>query len=276
MESVMEHYVEKTKLHFIKNSSTSVPVINYSGHDELQQYSDAYAFQEAEIINARALEVPFSLRKEGFELARFTPRDVDYLDVDAVKASYYDDVETLVKNQTGATNVFAFDHTVRRGIKDSNRHPAYHVHNDYTHETGASRAISMLGEDVVNRFSGKRMVQINVWRSIAGVVETDPLAFLDNKTLDEKDLIKAHIFFNNMKTGEKHKGEIFALKQNPNQKWYFYPQMGSNEAVLIKGFDSDKSQARFAMHTAFPLSTQGEHSKPRQSIETRTYAFFDV
>ncbi|MEG3755509.1 hypothetical protein [Psychromonas arctica] len=46
--------------------------------------------------------------------------------------------------------------------------------------------------------------------------------------------------------------------------------------VLIKGFDSEPTSARFAMHTAFPLANQGENNKPRQSIETRTYAFFDV
>lgn len=277
----MKHNIEKTQLHFIKRESTNTPVINYSGYDELQEYSDDYNFQDTDIINARSItDREFSLNKEGFELASFTPSDVDYLDQQAVKAAYYAEVEALIKKQIGATDVFAFDHTVRRGIEGSNRHPAYHVHNDYTHETGSSRAVSMLGEDIINRFAGKRMVQINVWRSIAGVVQKDPLAFLDNQSLDEKDLVPAKIAFNDMKTGEKHHGEIFALKKNPAQKWYFYPQMDSNEAVLIKGFDSDKSKAAFAMHTAFPLANQDEsqHEKkaPRQSIETRTYAFFDV
>lgn len=273
----MKYKTEKTKLHFIKSESTNTPVINYSGYDELQEYSDDYRFQETDIINARSvIDAAFNLDKEGFELTSFTPNDVDFLDQEAVKASYYAEVETLIKKQIGATDVFAFDHTVRRGIEGSNRHPAYHVHNDYTHETGSSRAVSVLGEEVINRFAGKRMVQINVWRSIAGVVQKDPLAFLDNQSLDEKDLVKAKIAFNDMKTGEKHQGEIFALKQNPNQKWYFYPEMDSSEAMLIKGFDSDQSKARFSMHTAFPLADQNENSTPRQSIETRTYAFFDV
>ncbi|MBD5771762.1 CmcJ/NvfI family oxidoreductase [Marinomonas colpomeniae] len=273
----MKYKAEKTKLHYIRNESTTTPVINYSGHDELQEYSDGYRFQETDIINARsATGTAFNLDKQGFELVSFTPNDVDFLDPKAVKSSYYTEVEALIKEQIGATHVFAFDHTVRRGLKDSNRHPAYHIHNDYTHETGSSRAVSVLGEEIINRFAGKRMVQINVWRSIAGVVNKDPLAFMDHQSLDEKDLVKAKIAFNDIKTGEKHHGEIFAVKQNPAQKWYFYPQMDSSEAVLIKGFDSDKSKAHFAMHTAFPLADQNENSVPRQSIETRTYAFFDV
>lgn len=194
--------------------------------------------------------------------------------MDAVKQSYYSEVKTLVKKETGATDVFVFDHTVRGGIKDSNRHPAYHVHNDYTFKTGESRALSVLGKKAIARFAGKRMIQINVWRSIAGIVEKNPLALMDAITLDMKDLVSAKISFNDMKTSEHHKGEIFALKKNANQKWYFYPAMDSTEAILIKGFDTDRSQSRFAMHTAFPLFAQGEHNKPKQSIETRTYAFF--
>lgn len=273
----MNKKIEKTLLHFIKHDTNVAPVITYSGHDELQEYSDAYVFLDADIIDARQVsdETTFTLDSAGFSLVPFSPKSIDFLNPQAVKASYYSEVEALIKEQTAATDVFAFDHTVRRGIEGSNRHPAYHVHNDYTHETGISRASSMLGEEVVKRFAGKRMVQINVWRSISGVVERDPLAFMDKRTLDEQDLVKANIFFNDMKTGEKHQGEIFALKQNPQQKWYFYSRMDAEEAVLIKGFDSDPSVASFAMHSAFPLSVQHELSKPRESIETRTYAFFD-
>lgn len=278
----MTYSVEKTKLHYIKNDSTAVPVVNYSGHDESQGYSDDYIFHETDIINARTPDTralndkaAFSLNREAFKLVTFTPGNVDFLDTKSVSETYYGDVEALVKKETGASDVFVFDHTVRRGIKNSNRQPAYHIHNDYTFETGQSRALSVLGENVLKKFSGKRMIQINVWRSIDGIVEKDPLALMDATTLDQKDLVKTDIHFNDMNTGDTHKGEIFALKKNPNQKWYYYPEMNEQEAILIKGFDSDESQSRFAMHTAFALSNQNEKNKPRQSIETRTYAFFD-
>jgi hypothetical protein len=273
----MKYDLEKTKLHFIKNESIAVPIVNYSGLDESQSYSDEYTFHETDIVNARSLseERTFSLDREAFKLITFSPDDVNFLAPELVKKSYYPDVEALVKKETGASHVFAFDHTVRRGIKNSNRHPAYHVHNDYTFETGISRASTFLGNDVVAKFAGKRMIQINVWRSIAGVVEQDPLALMDATTLDNKDLVRTEIHFNDMNTGDQHNGEIFALKKNSNQRWYYYPAINSEEAILIKGFDTDKSRSCFAMHSAFPLAGQGDHNKPRQSIETRTYAFFD-
>lgn len=273
----MKYDSEKTTLHFIRAESTKVPVINYSGLDESQSYSDDYTFLESEVIDARKTKnsTAFSLDREAFKLVNFCPVEVDFSNPEVVKNSYYPRVEELVKNETGASHVFAFDHTVRRGIKNSNRHPAYHVHNDYTFETGKVRAESVLGKDVVEQFVGKRMIQINVWRSIAGVVEQDPLALMDATTLDCQDLVRTKINFNDMNTGEKHSGEIFALKKNENQRWYYYPEMSADEAVLIKGFDTDKTVSCFAMHSAFPLAGQGEHNRPRQSIETRSYAFYD-
>jgi len=180
----MQYDVEKTTLHYIKSESTGVPTIDYSGFDESQSYSDDYIFLETDVINARAFKEKdaFSLDVEAFKLVEFSPDEVDFLDVEAVKNNYYSSVEELVKKETGASNVFAFDHTVRRGIKNSNRHPAYHVHNDYTFETGLVRASSILGDDIMERFAGKRMIQINVWRSIAGVVEQDPLTLMDATT----------------------------------------------------------------------------------------------
>lgn len=269
--------MEKSTLHFIRSDSTGTPFVNYSGFDESQEYSDDYTFLETDILNARTTtdKAPFTLDRQAFELVHFRPRELDFLHPELVKTHYYPEVEALVKEATGADEAFAFDHTVRRGIADSNRHPAYHVHNDYTFETGRIRAASFLGEAVIERFAGKRMIQINVWRSIAGRVEQDPLALLDATTLDVADLVKTEIIFNDMKTGNTHFGEIFALKKNAAQRWYYFPEMDAAEAVLIKGFDTDPSVSCFAMHSAFPLAGQGPHNKPRQSIETRVYAFFD-
>jgi len=270
--------VEKVKLHYIKNESTKRPLVNYSGYDESQGYSDEYIFSDTEVFDARQYEDKkhFSLDKEGFTKVTFKPKDVDYSKPENVKDNYYAEVEKLIKLHTGASDVFVFDHTVRRGLKDSNRRPAYHIHNDYTFATAKTRPVDVLGQDIIGRFKGKRMIQINVWRPINGLVERDPLALMDFTTLDLKDLVETDIKFNDMKTGETHNGEIFALKKNPNQKWFYFSGIDSEEAIMIKGFDSDESKSRFAMHTAFALSGQNEESKHRESIETRTFVFFDM
>jgi hypothetical protein len=53
------------------------------------------------------------------------------------------------------------------------------------------------------------------------------------------------------------------------------PDLGTDEAVLIKCWDSDAGVARFAPHTAFDDPTTPADTPPRESIEFRTIAFFD-
>ncbi len=267
----------KSKLHYINNASEKVPRVSYSGSNESQSYSDDYIFHEEVIYDGRLKESEKEARldREGFRFISFSPsKEIDFSDSENVEKNYYPEVEKIIKAATGASEVFVFDHTVRRGLENSNRHPAYHIHNDYTFETGETRVIDVLGEDIMKKMSGKRMVQINLWRSISGQVERDPLALMDATTLNVDDLVKTEIEFNDNNTGDKHYGEIFALKKNQNQKWYYYPGMTSDEALLIKGFDTDKSSSLFSMHTAFALPEQDKKSKPRQSIEARTFIFF--
>jgi len=52
--------------------------------------------------------------------------------------------------------------------------------------------------------------------------------------------------------------------------------MTGDEAVLIKTFDSDLGgRARRSIHTAFANPDAPAGAGPRESMETRTLAFFD-
>ena len=52
--------------------------------------------------------------------------------------------------------------------------------------------------------------------------------------------------------------------------------MTREEALVFKVYDSDASlPARFTAHTAFEDPTSPANAPPRESIETRTFAFFD-
>ena len=47
------------------------------------------------------------------------------------------------------------------------------------------------------------------------------------------------------------------------------------EALIIKTYDSaEDGPARFTIHTAFDDPTAAADAAPRQSIESRTFAFF--
>ena len=59
----------------------------------------------------------------------------------------------------------------------------------------------------------------------------------------------------------------------PRHRWWFFPDLTADEALLFKLHDSDHSVAWRAPHTAFeaPYAAQ---ANPRESVELRTIAFF--
>jgi len=263
-------------LHFIKPETTLQPEVIYTGGETPQIYNDAYQFMSTEIIDARESKEQFSIHKQGFKLTNFTPKHTDfaYLDNCQVASSelYYKEVEQLIKAQTGANHVFVFDHTIRQAIPGSTRRPAHHIHNDYTNESGLRVAEESIDANNFAAMAGKRMIQINVWKSLNGTVKRSPLALCDASSIDENDFVKTQIIFQN----PDGLGEIFALRQNPKQRWMYFPEITANEAILIKGYDTDLSGvARFTPHTAFESPNQDESAKPRHSIEARAFAFYD-
>lgn len=261
-----------TKLNFVDPNSKQAPRVTYSGTYEGQSYNDAYQMRDVRIANARSSSEIFKLHENGFEKTSHTLKNPNFDDEAWIENVLYKDVESLVQKVSGASHVFIFDHTIRRGTNNSLRKPAQHVHVDYTHNTGPSRAKQMIDAEEFKQLQGNRFIQVNFWRSINGPVEQMPLAFLDSRTLDESDLIIAEIAF----TDTDHLGEIYAVKQNHQQRWYYYPDMQETEALLIKGYDTDNDAvSRFTPHSAFIDPTSKANAAPRHSIEVRTFAFFD-
>ena len=71
-------------------------------------------------------------------------------------------------------------------------------------------------------------------------------------------------------------GELQLVTWNPNHRWYWFSAMTSTEAALIKTFDSAADgRARRSIHTAFANPHAPADAAPRESLETRTLAFFD-
>ena len=70
--------------------------------------------------------------------------------------------------------------------------------------------------------------------------------------------------------------EVYHIAHNPAHVWFYFPQMTRNEALMFKVFDSDAGKpTRFTAHTAFDDPNTPPNAPPRESIETRTFAFFD-
>lgn len=226
------------------------------------------------ICNGRALARSFSLDRQAFIL---TPHDTqvrDFYDEREIATIYFPEVEALIKRETGASKVVIFDHTVRtadRAVERGLRAPVRSVHNDYTEKSGPQRVRDLLPPDEAEARLSKRFAEYNVWRNIAHhPIEMAPLGLVDAQTIAPRDLAVCDLVYSD------RVGEIYQGVYSADHQWHYFPAMARAEAIVIKCYDSAKDgRARFSLHSAFDDPSSPVDPRPRQSIEVRTFAFFD-
>lgn len=245
-----------------------------AGQDN-SKWAGLYEDHTISIHNGRQSDEPFDIDRQGFALIDQTSGVSDFFDESQIASIYESEVVEMLKTMTGAGRVHVFDHTRRADSKSMReqtvvREPAGVIHNDYTDVSAAKRVRDLFPADEAEDLLSRRFSIVNVWRSSNGnPIETAPLALCDARSVDDNDLI----------TVERHSkdriGEVQQVIQNDKHRWYYFPQMQPDEALLIKTFDSaTDGRARFSVHTAFEDPAAPENAIPRESIETRAFLFF--
>jgi hypothetical protein len=226
------------------------------------------------IFDGRLVAKNFSLDREGFELVRHPTVVRNFYDDAEVRRIYYPVVEAFLAATLRADRVLIFDHTVRRRVEGAPdirgagpRQPATRVHVDQTVTSGANRVREHLPDEAEELLKGRVQV-INLWRPIRGPVRDTPLAMLDGTTVKEGDLIASDLIYPN------RSGETYSVKYNPDHRWFYFPDVTPDEAILLKCYDSaTDGRTRFGPHTAFVDPTTPANAPPRESIELRTLVF---
>src|SRR3990167_4963220 len=223
------------------------------------------------IHDSRPIVRDLSLDRQAFILTHHDTAVCDFYDREEVRTAYEPEVEALIKKETGAAKVVVFDHTVRtadRAVERGLRAPVRSVHNDYTEKSGPQRVRDLLPPDEAEIRLKKRFAEYNVWRNIAHEpIEMAPLGFVDAESIAPRALAVCDLIY------ADRTGEIYIGVQNADHRWYYFPKMTRDEAILIKCYDSMKDgRARFSLHSAFDDPTSPADPKPRQSIETRAFA----
>ena len=270
------------------------------------------------IYDARQLSEAdaMTLDINGFELVDAPVPAYDFMDHQEVIIDYYRDCEKLVARMTGA-KAWAFDHNIRSvegqsaGLKVKGgqdvQGPAHIVHGDYTLRSAPERLQQLAKAPSVNDTlrevippgsallpqesvdcalaDNGRFAIINVWRNIAfDPVATHPLALCDGRFVEPEDLVVFEIHMSD------RIGENYWSKYHDRHRFYSYPEMIRNEALLIKQWDSAGELARsagrnadrssngpctFSFHSAFIDPTTPEDAPDRWSIEVRCIVIYD-
>ena len=225
------------------------------------------------IRNGRGDAGRFALETDGFRFVDHDTQVRDFFDPDEVRRVYYPEMEALIKSESGARRVVVFDHTLRTAddeLRESRkiREVVRRVHNDYTEWSGPQRVRDLLPDEAETLLRG-RFAIIQVWRPIRRPVETFPLAICDARTLSPDDLVISERRY------PDRIGQTYAITYNAAHRWYWFPRMRRDEALVFKVFDSlTDGRARWTAHTAFEDPTSPPDAYPRESIEIRTLAFF--
>ncbi len=215
-----------------------------------------------------------TLDREGFALIRRRSAVSGFTDEEEVHTVYYPESARIIQEATGAERVVIFDHTIRRrvpGAVDRSagtpRQPVSRVHVDHTEWSGPQRVRDLMGEEAEALLRG-RVEIVNLWRPITGPLEDAPLAMCDARSVAPEELVASDLVYRD------RKGETYSVLFNPRHRWFYAPRMGTDEALLLKVYDSAKDgRARFSPHSAFEDPTAPADRLPRESIEIRALAF---
>jgi hypothetical protein len=228
-----------------------------------------------QIRDLRPIQHELSLDVQGFALKEQRTAVTDFWDDDEVRRVYYPEAERFIKELTGASRVFIFDHLQRRrvpGVRDRSRggprQPATRVHVDHTARSGPQRVRDLLPDEAEELLKGRVQV-INMWRPIRDEPLRDaPLGVCDSRTVAATDLVPSDLVY------RERVGETYSVTYNPAHAWYYVPEMRRDEVLMLKIADTRTDiPARFMPHSSFTDPTTPPDARPRESIELRTLVF---
>ena len=256
--------------------SEETPVYHASvGGGDTNRYDGRFEDRSVVIRNGRDLIDRFSLDRQGFILVRHDTDVSDFYEESQITNVYEPEIERLIAELTGARRVFVFDHTFRsdaQAIREERkvRDPVPLVHNDYTARSARRRVRDLLPAGEVDDLLRNRFAIINVWRSVKGSVQTTPLAVCDARSVSDSNLVAVE------RRARDRIGEMQQATFDSNHRWYFFPDMERDEALVFKTYDSAADgRARRSLHAAFDSPIAPPTAGPRESIETRAFAFFE-
>ncbi|MCZ6773425.1 MAG: CmcJ/NvfI family oxidoreductase [Proteobacteria bacterium] len=233
-----------------------------------------YRFYDVTIRDGRPIADSFALEREGFVFRRHDTKVTDFFDADQRRDIYGPEIEKLVLEVSGAKRVVVFDHTVRTQSEITReekgvREPVPMVHNDYTDKSAAQRVRDMLPADEAEDLLSRRFGVIQVWRPIRWKVQNLPLAICDAQTMMPEEIFASDLIYRD------RVGETMRMTYSPDHRWYYFPDMDPGEAMVFKTYESERDgRSRFTAHTAFTDPNSPADAPPRESIESRAFAFY--
>ncbi|MGE5272019.1 MAG: CmcJ/NvfI family oxidoreductase [Thiohalocapsa sp.] len=269
----MPETIEADLSYLVDTGEKLVTVVAEARGRDRRLSGDSNETHRVRIRNGRPIADKFEFEREGFRFVPHHSRVANFHDEEEIRRVYYPECEALISEVSGAKRVVVFDHTLRTASEDQRaaqkiRDIVSRVHNDYTEWSGPQRVRDIMGGEAEELLKG-RFAIIQVWRPVGHPVESHPLAICDAQSVRPETLVV------NERRYPGRVGQTYGITYDPGQRWYWFPHMQPDEALVFKVYESLKDgRARWTAHTAFADPGAPPHARPRESIEIRTLAFF--
>jgi hypothetical protein len=234
-----------------------------------------------------AADLPFD--ECGFQLIAHQSAVTDWTDDKALDKVGRDEFGELAREFTGcdAAGVYTvISRNPATAKTEADFAPILSVHSDYTHDyrpmvTEDDRAYANFLGPVLARYglskadlrSASRLMMLQLWRNVGPERPDYPLAFMDAR--DVSDPARRFAVLLPEYAGERLDFEayVFFPPEGRTDHWYTFPALRSDEAVLLRTYDSERADAGLPFwtpHSAFrdPAVPDGVEHR-RASIEMR-------
>jgi hypothetical protein len=235
---------------------------------------------ESQVRNGRTISARATLEKEGFCLVEHRSSVVNLQSRRAVLQSYCGEIESMLRDLTGAPLVIAEPIGIVRSHGAANRpldrpghRPIRFVHTDHTERSALWTIQRAMGGTDIGLLSERRWAVYNVWRALTPPPQDMPLALCDARSVEWSDAIAADtvLDFPNSRSGRI---EATLFRFNAKHRWYYFPNLTRDEVLVFKGVDSAGNGCGHVPHTAFIDPTVVDASVSRTSLDLRAFAIY--
>ncbi len=237
------------------------------------------------VRNARTETDRPALASHGFELFRHRSAVRSFADKAEVDAVYATEVADMVRRSCGADLIVPIGYIMRTANATGAGPafpPASDVHVDMSPQTAPRMARDFYAGAGSDR-PYRRFLMTSLWRSFSAPPQDWPLALCDHRSIAPEEGVLNYLIrvparpdplvMQQEPANLDEMRAALVFRHGPHHRWYYFPDMTSDEVILIKLHDSDRSTAWFAPHTAFHDASRPE-ARTRESIEFRTIAYW--
>ncbi len=209
----------------------------------------------------------------GFTLEKHRSSLRDFRDDRELTQKYFPEMAALLRDLTGADQVFVHAFHQLRSEEPANFLNAYslYVHCDYAERISSRLRKALLREHdspLAEDSEGWSFAWYNIWRPVEREVQKNPLTLMDASTLDLEDVTEYH----------PAEGGEYMVASLPvytdRQRFYYFPRMQTDEVLVFKQMDTRSDRAQACPHTSFMHPDTAPDALGRRSIELRMMCAF--